>query len=68
MIISFFSSVDGGNIVEGAAAGLVAGLTLGVLRAWREYRKEKGHIKYIQRELKDLKGFFRMVYVVKEKN
>ena len=57
MIISFFSSVDGGNIVEGAAAGLVAGLTIGGLRAWREYRKEKGHIKYIRRELKDLKGF-----------
>lgn len=56
-MISFFSSVDGGNIVEGAVAGLVAGLTLGGLKKLHEFSEERDDIKFIRRELKDLKGF-----------
>ena len=52
-------SVDWGNIVEGALAGLVAGLVaaffLDRLRAYHESRKEKADIKLIRSELKGLK-------------
>ena len=66
VVISFFSSVDGEDIVEGAVAGLAAGFIICVIRALYEFRKERGHIEYIRRELKDFKKSSDDIYDKKE--